>query len=57
MAEINETEVWNRAIQAAWETINKMVGSLPVQPKSPAVRTMRDTGLDIADAVLDLKRR
>lgn len=53
---MTENEIWNKAIQAAWEVVNKMIGTLPVQPRTGAVITMRDTALDIADNILELKK-
>ncbi len=46
---------YNAGVQAAWETVNKMIGDLPTEPHTNNVRMMRDTALDIADAILDLK--
>lgn len=51
-----ETDIWNKAVQAAWSRINEMIGTMPVEPKTTNVQLMRDTALDIADNVLELKR-
>lgn len=46
---------WKAGVQAAWEVVNSMVGELPAAPRTNNVRMMREAGLDIADAILDLK--
>jgi hypothetical protein len=48
---------FNAGIQSAWEVVNKMIGTLPVEPLTGSVRTMRDTALDISDNILELKYR
>lgn len=48
---------WKAGVQAAWEIVNGMVQSLPAEPRTLNVQLMRDTALDVADNILDLKKK
>lgn len=48
---------FDAGIQAAWEVVNAMVQTLPVDPRTNAVFVMRETALDIGDNILALKKR
>jgi len=48
---------FNAGIQAAWERAMAMANALPVEPVTHGAKVMRDAALDIADTILELKRR
>lgn len=48
---------FNAGIQAAWERAMLMSNTIGANPITPAAKVMKDAALDIADAILVLKRR
>lgn len=51
------TKAFNAGIQAAWERAMMMANALPMNPVTHDAKVMRDAALDIADSILELKKR